>query len=174
MDIKKISADLGVILGVMLFVLNTILYILDIELFLNPMVGLITFILIIGFGIYSILNSRKKLGGYINWSDSLLSYMACVAVGMSISTLSQIFIFIILDPTAAEKLNEMSMIMVKEMYTGMNLPEEVIQQALIEVEKNPSFSFKNISISFAMAIVIQVIIGSLSALIFKRSNPEIA
>ena len=174
MDIKKLSADLGVILGITLFVLNAILYAVDIELFLKPMVSLITFILVIGFGIYSILNSRRKLGGYINWTDSLLSYMACVAVGMSISALSQIFIFVILDPTAAEKLNEMSMIMAKEMYTGMNLPEEVIQQALIEVEKNPSFSFKNISFGLAISIVFQVIVGSLNALIFKRNNPEIA
>ena len=75
MDIKKLSADLGVILGITLFVLNAILYAVDIELFLKPMVSLITFILVIGFGIYSILNSRKKLGGYINWSNSLLSYM---------------------------------------------------------------------------------------------------
>ena len=174
MDIKKLSADLGVILGIMLFVLNTILYAVDIELFLKPMVSITVFILVIGFGIYSILNSRKKLGGYINWTDSLLSYMACVTVGMSISALSQIFIFVILDPTAAERLNEMSMIMVKEAYSGMNLPEEVIQQALIEVEKNPSFSFINISIGLAMSIVLQVIIGSLNALIFKRNNPEIA
>ena len=44
MDIKKLSADLGVILGIMLFILNTIIYAVDIELFLKPMVGLITFI----------------------------------------------------------------------------------------------------------------------------------
>ena len=62
MDIKKIAADLGLILGLVLFLLNAIFYIVDLELFLNG-ASLISFVLVIGFGIYSIINSRKKLGG---------------------------------------------------------------------------------------------------------------
>ena len=173
-DVKKIAADLGVILGIMLFMLNAIFYIVDIELFLNPKVSLYSLFFVIAFGCYSIINSRKKLGGYINWSDAFVSYMACVAVGMLIVTLTQIFMFVILDPGAAEQLNEMSMIMVKEMYTGMNVPEEVIQQALIEIEKNPSLSLRNLTLSLAIGLGIQTIFGSINALIFKRSNPEIA
>ena len=173
-DVKKIAADLGVILGVMLFMLNAIFYIVDIELFLNPTVSLYSLFFVIAFGCYTIINSRKKLGGYINWSDAFVSYMACVAVGMLIATLTQIFIFVILDPGAAEQLNEMSMIMVKEMYTGMSLPEEVIQQALIEMEKNPQLSLSNLSLSLAVGLGIQALFGAINALIFKRNNPEIA
>ena len=173
-DVKKIAADLGVILGIMLFMLNAIFYIVDIELFLNPTVSLYSLLFVIAFGCYSIINSRKKLGGYINWSDAFVSYMVCIAIGMAIAALTQIFIFVILDPGAAEQLNEMSMIMVKEMYTGMNLPEEVIQQALIELEKNPQLSLSNLSLSLAVGLGIQAIFGAINALIFKRSNSEIA
>ena len=98
-NIKKIAADMGLILGLILFLLNAIFYVIDLELFLNG-ASLISFVLVIGFGIYSIINSRKKLGGYISWNDSFISYLACVAVGMCIATLSQIFIFVILDPLA--------------------------------------------------------------------------
>ncbi len=173
-DVKKISADLGIKLGLLLFLSNTVFYVIDMELFLNWTISLIFMFIIIGSGIYSILNSRKKLGGYINWSDAFVSYMACTAVGMLIAALTQIFIFVILDPGAAEQLNEMSMIMVKEMYTGMNLSEEIIQQALIEMEKNPSLSLSNLTLSLAVGLGIQTIFGSINALIFKRSNPEIA
>ncbi|HIG89936.1 MAG: DUF4199 domain-containing protein [Flavobacteriaceae bacterium] len=173
-DVKKISADLGIKLGLLLFLSNTVFYVIDMELFLNWTISLIFMFIIIGSGIYSILNSRKKLGGYINWSDAFVSYMACTAVGMLIAALTQIFIFVILDPVAAEQLNEMSMIMVKEMYTGMNLSEEMIQQALIEMEKNPSLSLSNLTLSLAVGLGIQAIFGSINALIFKRSNPEIA
>ena len=173
-DVKKISADLWVKLGLLLFLSNAVFYVIDLELFLNWKISIIFFVIVIGSGIYSILNSRKKLGGYINWSDGFISYMACVAVGMLIAALTQIFIFVILDPGAAERLNEMSMIMVKEMYTGMNLPEEVIQQALIELEKNPQLSLSNLSLSLAVGLGIQAIFGAINALIFKRSNSEIA
>ena len=173
-DVKKISVDLGIKLGLLLFLSNTVFYVVDIELFLNWKISLIFLFIVIGSGIYSILNSRKKLGGYISWSDAFVSYMACTAVGMLIATLVQIFIFVILDPGAAEQLNEMSMIMVKEMYTGMNLSEEIIQQALIEMEKNPSLSLRNLTLSFAVGLGIQTIFGSINALIFKRSNSEIA
>ena len=173
-DVKKIAADLGVILGIMLFMLNAVFYIVDIELFLNWKISIFFLVIVIGSGIYSIINARKKLGGYINWSDAFVSYMACVAVGMLIAALTQIFIFVILDPGAAEKLNEASMIMVKEMYTGMNLPEEVIQQALIEMEKNPQLSLRNLTLSLAVGLGIQAFFGAINALIFKRSNPEIA
>ncbi len=173
-DVKKISADLGVKLGLLLFLSNAVFYVIDLELFLNWKISIIFFVIVIGSGIYSILNSRKKLGGYINWSDAFVSYMACVAVGMLVATLTQIFIFVILDPGAAEQLNEMSMIMVKEMYTGMNLPEEVIQQALVEMEKNPQLSLSSLALSLAVGLGIQTIFGSINALIFKRNNPEIA
>ena len=89
--------------------------------------------------------------------------MACVAVGMLVATLTQIFIFVILDPGAADQLNEMSMIMVKEMYTGMNLPEEVIQQALVEMEKNPQLTTmelrENFTRSCAAYCVITYLLG---------------
>ena len=173
-DVKKISADLGIKLGLLLFLSNAVFYVIDIELFLDWKISIIFLVLVVGSGIYSILNSRKKLGGYINWSDAFVSYMACVAVGMLVATLTQIFIFVILDPGAADQLNEMSMIMVKEMYTGMNLPEEVIQQALVEMEKNPQLSLSNLALSLVVGLGIQTIFGSINALIFKRNNPEIA
>ena len=173
-DVKKISADLGIKLGLLLFLSNAVFYVINIELFLDWKISIIFLVLVVGSGIYSILNSRKKLGGYINWTDAFVSYMACVAVGMLIAALTQIFIFVILDPGAADQLNEMSMIMVKEMYTGMNLPEEVIQQALVEMEKNPQLSLSNLALSLAVGLGIQTIFGSINALIFKRNNPEIA
>ena len=173
-DVKKISADFGIKLGLLLFFSNAVFYIVDIELFLDWKISIVFLVIVIGSGIYSILNARKKLGGYINWSDAFVSYMACVAGGMLIATLTQIFIFVILDPGAAEQLNEMSMIMVKEMYTGMSLPEEVIQQALIEMEKNPQLSLSNLSLSLAVGLGIQALFGAINALIFKRNNPEIA
>tara|TARA_B100000029_G_scaffold465569_1_gene500329 strand:+ start:4249 stop:4776 length:528 start_codon:yes stop_codon:yes gene_type:complete len=171
-NIKKIAADMGLILGLILFLLNAIFYVIDLELFLNG-ASLISFVLVIGFGIYSIINSRKKLGGYISWNDSFISYLACVAVGMCIATLSQIFIFVILDPLAAEKLHEMSMIMVKDMYSSMGVSEELLEQMLVEADKNPSFSFSNLILSLALGLIVQVVFGAINALIFKRSNPEI-
>jgi hypothetical protein len=173
-DVKKISADVGVKLGLFLFLSNAVFYILDIDLFLNWKLGLIFPVIIIGSGIYSILHSRKKLGGYINWGEAFVSYMVCVTVGMVIATLTQMFIFIILDPAAAEYIHESSMVMAKEWYIGFNVPEEIVEQALIEAEKNPPFSFSNITLSLAIGIAIQAIFGSINALIFKRSNPEIA
>lgn len=173
-DVKKISAEVGVKLGLLLFLSNAMFYILDLELFLNWKISLIFFILIIGSGIYSILHSKKKLGGYINWGEAFVSYMACVAVGMVIAVLTQIFIFVILDPAAAEYIHESSMVMAKEWYIGFNMPEEIVEQYLIEAEKNPPLSFSNLIFSLAVGLGIQVIFGSINALIFKRSNPEIA
>ena len=177
MDIKKLSADLGVILGVILFMLNAIYYMVDIELFLNPKAFLYSLFFVIAFGCYSIINSRMKLGGYINWSGAFVSYMACVAVGMAIGALSKIFIFIILDPTVAEKLNEMSLIMVKENFSSMGMNDELLQQFLIEAEKNPSFSFKSLTLDLAIWLLVHVIIGAICALItliFNKNNSEIA
>lgn len=176
-DVKKISADLGVKLGLLLFLSNAVFYIIDLELFLNWKISIIFFVIVIGSGIYSILNSRKKLGGYINWSDAFVSYMVCIAIGMAIAALTQIFIFLILDPVATEKLNEMSLIMIKETYSSMGVNEELLQQVLIEAEKNPSFSFKNITLGLAVVLLMHVIIGAICALItliFNKNNPEIA
>ena len=103
--------------------------------------------------------------------------MVCIAIGMAIAALTQIFIFLILDPVATEKLNEMSLIMIKETYSSMGVNEELLQQVLIEAEKNPSFSFKNITLGLAVVLLMHVIIGAICALItliFNKNNPEIA
>ena len=50
-DVKKISADLGVKLGLLLFFSNALFYIVDIELFLNWKISIVFLVLIVGSGI---------------------------------------------------------------------------------------------------------------------------
>ena len=60
-DVKKISADFGIKLGLLLFFSNAVFYIVDIELFLDWKISIVFLVIVIGSGIYSILNARKKL-----------------------------------------------------------------------------------------------------------------
>ena len=56
----------------------------------------------------------------------------------------------------------------------MGVSDELLEQMLIEADKNPSFSLGNLTLGLGLGLLVQVIFGAINALIFKRGNPEIA
>lgn len=172
-SIKKIATNHGVLLGGILAVLTTLMYVIDLELMTQWWVGIITFLLAITVGIVSIAKSKGSLNGFISFKEAFTSYFITIAVGLIISVLISIVIFNLVDPEAAEFLKERIMEVSRNMMEKFGAPESEIEKALIAMQEEDSFGVIAQLKSYVFQLAFYSVFGLLVALIFKRNDPNV-
>lgn len=170
--VKKNSINYGVILGIILALITTLMYVVNTELFTKWWIGIITILIVIVTGIVSTAKSKSLLGGFMSFKEAFSSYFITVAIGLLISTAVGILIFTVLDPELAEYLNERTLEITREFMEGFGAPEEEINKALADMEGKNNFSMMNQLKSYVFGLVFQAVLGLLVALIFKKKDPN--
>ena len=169
-ELKNIATDLAYKLGGVLTITTVIAYSVDFKLFLNPLIGVGFGILIILFGIYSIIQSKKENSGIISFKEAFKSYFITISLGYFIGSLTTILVFVIIDPDAAKILDEELLVMSKEMMEGFGMSKEIIAISLEEASKKSNFSISSISLQYVMNLAFFSVIGTLVSLIFKKES----
>ena len=164
--LKKSAINYGVVLGIILALITTLMYVVNTELFTKWWIGIITLLIVIITGIVSTAKSKSLLGGFMSFKEAFSSYFITVAIGLLISTLLGILLFTVLDPDLAEYLNERTIEITREFMEGFGAPEEEINKALADMEGQDNFSMMNQLKSYAFGLVFQAVLGLLVALIF--------
>ena len=168
-NLKKNSIDLGVKLGTLLFIVTTVIYLIDIKLFTNFSVILAYMIPALAVSIYSVFDARKIQNQIISFKEAFIAYFLCIAVGYLIVTIGNIVIFKLIDPAAADIIHEEIMIASKEMLEGFGTPSEIINETMNEMQNNHSFSYKAIIQNYANALLRNAIFGLIIAAVLKKS-----
>ena len=172
-NLKKISIDIGLKLGTLIFVLSALLYIYDLKFFYNNTLSFICIPLILGFGIYSIFNARKLNNQVLSFKDAFTAYFLCIVIGYLIVSLGDILIFRFIDPEAGKLINEEVMIAYKiqsEMLIADGwLTKEDVSMQLEDMQNYPRYSYYSIFFQFMIILLINAFVGLLIALVFKKS-----
>ena len=170
-DMKNNSIDIGYKLGGLLALSTIAAYAIDFKLFLNPMVGIGFFVIIVFAGVYS-TNQSRKINDGASFKQAFTSYFITVALGYLIGNLTTIIVFVIIDPDAAKVLDEEMLIMTKEMLEGFGLPSEAVALTMDEASKKSNFSLQSIAMQYVMNLIFFTLIGLLTSLILKRDKIE--
>lgn len=171
--IKKNGLTYGVILGVILILTTTTMYVVDLSLFTNWWIGVVNFIIIIGFAIYSSITSKKLLKGIMNYKEAFLSFILPIIIGIALFVLFNILLFNVVDPSAKDELTENIITMTKNMMAKFNVPASEINKAIEEIEKTDNFGPLAQFKSYFFQIAFYAVLGLLVALIFKTpTNKE--
>ena len=105
--LKKNSFDIGIKLGIILFLFTITIYAIDIKYFSNLFLMLGVYrIPVIAFGIYAIVNNKKLNKGFLSFKEAFTSYFLCIVLGYLIVNIGSIFIFKFYDPVSAETINQ--------------------------------------------------------------------
>ncbi|GAA3786732.1 hypothetical protein GCM10022271_19110 [Corallibacter vietnamensis] len=171
-SLKSISINNGLILGLILSVITVLAYAVNLDLFTKWWLGIILFLIAFGLGIYSSIQIKKQLGGFISFKQAFSSYFITIAIGTLISTIVGIIIFTFVDPEAAKYLNEQILIMTKETMENFGASQEIIQQSLMEAEKTDNFSLASQLKAYISRLVFYSILGLIAALIVKKNDPN--
>tara|TARA_B100001758_G_C18230975_1_gene515315 strand:+ start:24 stop:542 length:519 start_codon:yes stop_codon:yes gene_type:complete len=168
-NLKKNSIDIGIKLGTILFIITTVIYIVDINYFSNFLLMLAVYrIPVIGFGIYAIINNKKLNNGLLTFKEAFTSYFLCIVIGYIMLNAGSIAIFKIIDSEAAVIINENAMVAVKDMLKSINTPSDIIAATMEEMQNNEAFSFRNIIIEFFNRLLMNAIFAVPLALFFKK------
>jgi hypothetical protein len=169
---KKSAMNYGLILGGILAASTALLYALSLDSLTKWWVGVIFLLLAVAIGIVSVAKSKALLGGFISFKQGFTSYFITIAIGLFIAVLTGILIFNVVDPGAAEYLQEQIIEVSRSMMERFGAPESEIEKAIAEMEGQNSYSVGNQLQSFVFQLAFYCIFGLLIALIMKRKDPN--
>lgn len=169
--IKKTGFSIGLILGVLLILLSSYIYFVNLALLTNVWAGVLTLALTVVLGIISIVVVKGKLGGFITFKEAFSAYFITILTGSLLSCLFLILLYtFFLSPESKQSIiaamREFDINLMKQNL----MPQDNIDQTL-EVYKtfNP-FSTTTVVTSFIKYLLRDCLIGLLVALIFRNKR----
>lgn len=171
-NLKSLSINYGLYLGLILAAISVIVYAIMIDLFTAWWLGLLLILVIIVYGLLAALKSRKLLGGYISFKNAFTSYFITILIGTLISTIVGIVIFNIVDPEAASYINEKIITMTAETMENWRAPQSSIDQTIAKMQEQDNFSIVAQLQSYVIRLLGLSVVGLIVAAIVKRKDPN--
>ncbi len=171
-SIKKSAMSYGFLLGGILALMTTLMYVLNPELFTKWWVGIISLVMVLVIGVISVAKAKSLQNGIINFKQAFTAYFITVALGYFISTLVGILIFNIIDPDLAGFIQERTMEITAEFMQKFGTPQADIDKALAKMAEQDNFSIGSQLKSYVFGLAFMSVFGLLIALIFKTKNPN--
>jgi uncharacterized membrane protein YccC len=172
--IKKNAIKFGVISAVFSVFASTIMYVVDLGLFVNMWVGfgMIGVYLIIGMTL--LYNTKKDLGGNLSFKDGFTAYFISALIGITISTLFSILLFNVIDTDARDQISELFIKSQVKMMQKFGAPSASINETITQLKENSQFSLKGLISGFFTSLLGAIIFGLILAAFFKtrRSSQE--
>ena len=170
--LRKNSINFGLILGVFLVVMTTIIYAVNINLFTSTWIGIVNILIISGFGIFAVLKYKKNIGGFITFKESFTGFFITVVIGFIISTLFSILLFNYIDPEAKAILTENIIKYTVEMMQKFGAKPADLNKMIEEMRSTDSFGVMGQLKGFAFNTILYSIIGLIASLILKKDKPQ--
>ncbi|WP_295179073.1 DUF4199 domain-containing protein [uncultured Christiangramia sp.] len=167
---KKLATSYGLYLGIALILISVLVYAFDISLMTEWYYTPIVYIIILALAIMAVNKAKKFNTGIFSFKEAFSTYFITVVIGLVLSTLFSVILFNVIDPQAADTLQEITMSKQAEMFEKFGMTEAQINETMTEMQKENFFSFKNVMISLAIQLVIFSIIGLIVALIFREKD----
>ncbi|MDX1542915.1 MAG: DUF4199 domain-containing protein [Christiangramia sp.] len=168
---KKLATSYGLYLGLALILITVLIYAFDISLMTEWYLMIINFILIVVLATMAIKKAKSASTSLFTFKNAFSAYFLTVFIGLLIATVFSLFLFNVVDPEAAETLKELTMEKQAEMLENFGMSEAQVNEAMVKMQEENTFSIKNVAISFASQLVFFSIVGLLIALIFREKEP---
>ncbi|MGJ5641585.1 DUF4199 domain-containing protein [Formosa sp. S-31] len=169
---KSIAVTYGIYLALLLSSVTILAYVINLEWLTSMGVGIGLFIVILIFGIISIVKTKKLSQGFISFKEAFTAYFKTVVIGVLISSVVSIILFNYIDPDAADFLQEQVIIKTTKMMENFGTPQEAIDKAIADIRNQNQFDLLNQAKSLAMQLVFYAVIGLIIAFILKKNDPE--
>ena len=170
--IKKNGVTYGFILGLVSVVTTTLIYVIDIKLFMSGWIGGISMVINLVIGVMLVSKTKKMLNSTITFKEAFSVYFIAGVIGSTISALYNYVLFNFIDPQAKETLKEMTMKYTAEVMEKFGAQGEAVDKALAEMAKTDNYSLGNILMGLVFVYVVVAIFGLILAAIFKTKSNQ--
>jgi uncharacterized membrane protein YccC len=165
--IKKNAIKFGVISALFSVFATTIMYVIDLNLFVNMWIGFGLLGIFLVIAMVLLYNTKKDLGGNLSFKDGFTAYFISALIGITISTLFSMLLFNIIDTDARDQISELFIKSQVKMMQKFGAPSASINEAIAQLKENSQFSFKGLITGFFQSLLGSIIFGLILAAFFK-------
>lgn len=170
--IKKNGVKFGIILGVVSIIATTLMYVIDLKLFVNIWIGVILFFTSLTIGIVSVAQSKKQIGGFITFKEAFTGFFITMAIGLALNILFSIILFNLIDPEAALTIRENIIEYTVSMLQKANTPAATIKQQVETMRSSNSYSIGNQIQTYFWFLLFYIIVGLLVAVALRNKTSQ--
>lgn len=172
-SLKSLLINKGIYLGLALSAFTILVYVFNIEIFVNFWIMLLLLPLaVIIYGVFSSARAKSFLGGYMSFKQAFASYFIPVAIGSLISIVVTIVIFNYVDPESAEFIKDLSIEKSREFMENMGAPASEIDKQLALAEQQDTFGIGTQLKNTAGGLLFYAVIGLIVGLIMRKKDPN--
>ncbi len=170
--IKTKGINFGIGYGAYLILLTLYAYVID-----NGFFASFWFLgfVILGFfvnGFWVIGSLKKAQEGYLTFKEGFTVFFISNALGLFISTILTILIFIVIDPELQTTVKDLTIAKTTQMMEDFGAPSDAIDKTIEGIKKQDNFSLSAQIKGYFSTLAISSIIGLLLALILKKKKEE--
>ncbi|WP_394759192.1 DUF4199 domain-containing protein [Flavobacterium sp.] len=169
--IRKNGITYGIITGAISILITTLIYVINIKLFISPWIGFSSIAIYIIIGVVLLSKTRKELKGFFSFKDAFTTYFISAVIGILISVAFNIILFNFIDPGMKDTIKELTIKYTAEMLQKFGTPTSAINDAIKELDANDQFSVFKLLQGSIFSILFSALFGLILAAIF-RTKPS--
>lgn len=170
--VKTTASRYGLIIAAIGIAYTLIAYLVDLKLLVNTFAGIGLWLVNLILLIVAVSMVKKSGGGFISFKEAFSTFVLTYVISALISSVFSILLFSVIDPQAAERLQELIIETTVNMMERFGAPESQIEEQLANMEGSTQFSVGSQVRGFFTGIVIYAVIGLIVAAIMKKNKPE--
>lgn len=171
--IKRNGITYGIIVGAALSLITTIMYIINLELFITWWTTLLSFSIFIIIPTLLLIKTKTKLKGNLPFKDAFTTFFICSLVGLIISVTYKIILFNFVDPSIKDSLLELTINYLKNTSVKFGVPTSSLNEMIQNLKKTDPFSVGEQIKGAIINLFFCGILGLVMAAFFKsNSTPQ--
>ncbi len=170
--VKSNGIKYGGIFAIIAIVYSYAAYIINEDLFTNWWISILLMLSGLVMFVVAVVKTKKDMGGFISFKDAFSAFMVASILYLAAATLANMVLFQIVDTDLGPRLQEKMIEMTYERFESFGMSEEQINEAVIKMEEQDSFSLKGQITGLFSGILFFAVIGLVVALILKKKKPE--
>ena len=171
--IKRNGITFGVLIGIVSSLITATIYAIDLNLFSSWWIGITSIIVYLILGIVLLSKTKKEVKTIFTFKDAFTTYFIAAVIGILISTLFNVLLFNVIDPSAKDTLLEITMKITANMMQKFGTPASVINEAISKLKETNPYSTIELLKGSIFSVIFSSIFGLILAAFFKtRSTQE--
>jgi len=164
---KKNAINFGIISALLGIIVTTIMYVVDLKLFVNMWIGFGLLVVWFIIGCLLLSKSKKENQGLMNFKQGFTTYLLSALIGILLSTAFNIILFNYIDTEARETITEHFVEMQVKMLEKFGASQVEINEAIGKAKESSQFTVKGQLFGIFQSLLGSIIFGLILAAIFK-------
>ena len=170
--ILSTAAKNGALVGLFAIILSMVSYAIDPAMMAKWWLGILFYLISVALVVYYAIDTRKKLGGYMDFKQAVLCLMVTFLVSSFLTQIFSYLLFTVIDPGLTDLLKQTVIDQTAGMMEKFGAPQEAIDKALAEVEtQDYGMSVGRAAKGYLFGALFSIIVSMAAALGVRKNQP---